>query len=135
MNTEDYDGLGEVMAEDAVMEWPQSGERVRGLENIRTILSTYPGGLSSYSREGVVYTHDDEQNYVLTPMFTMVKAQESSGMLLMVVRTRYPDGSDWYVVEMIEAARGKITKQTSYFAPVYEAPEWRAAYVEPMDAE
>ena len=44
-NGGDLDRLNEVFAEDFVMEWPQSHERVVGGANARAIIENYPEGL------------------------------------------------------------------------------------------
>ena len=47
-----------------------------------------------------------------------------------VTRIRYPDGSTWHVVAVLEFRGDRIARNTEYFAPVFEAPAWRAAWVE-----
>jgi ketosteroid isomerase-like protein len=42
MATNDFYSAGEVLAEDFVMEWPQSGERIRGAERFARMNSEYP---------------------------------------------------------------------------------------------
>ncbi len=44
INSGQLDRLDEVFAEDVVIEWPQSRERVRGVANLRSILAEFPGG-------------------------------------------------------------------------------------------
>jgi hypothetical protein len=41
--THDFDVMDEVFADDAVVEYPQSGERIRGCTNIRAVEENYPG--------------------------------------------------------------------------------------------
>src|SRR5438309_9881301 len=43
MEAGDYRGLEDLMHEDVVQEWPQSGERIRGKQNIKAINDAYPG--------------------------------------------------------------------------------------------
>jgi hypothetical protein len=66
-------------------------------------------------------------------MFTMVRAEGSGDTATVTVKTRYPDGSDWYVITIMKAHNGKVIKQTQYFAQPLEAPAWRAKYVEPIE--
>src|SRR4029450_4229131 len=40
-----FDRLPEFLSPDCVFEYPQSGERFRGLANIRPLFENYPGGL------------------------------------------------------------------------------------------
>jgi hypothetical protein len=44
----------------------------------------------------------------------------------------YADGSVWFMATLLELRDGKIFRETSYFAPSSEAPEWRRAWVEPL---
>ena len=41
----DLDVQAEVCASDMVVEYPQSGERIRGWANVRAVADNYPGGL------------------------------------------------------------------------------------------
>jgi len=42
-DTHDFNVMDEVFAADAVVEYPQSGERMRGRANIRAVEENYPG--------------------------------------------------------------------------------------------
>ena len=42
LRTHEWDRLGDYMTEDAIVEYPQSGERFRGLHNIRAQFENYP---------------------------------------------------------------------------------------------
>jgi len=42
INARDLEALGQVFAADVVIEWPQSGERIRGEKNRREIYSRFP---------------------------------------------------------------------------------------------
>src|SRR4051812_45190576 len=44
----DYDAVSGLMAEDAVVEWPQSGERIVGRQACLTVYRNYPGGPPTY---------------------------------------------------------------------------------------
>ena len=46
------------------------------------------------------------------------------------LKAKYPDGSDWWVVSLYHLRDGRIAQTTSFFAPVYPAPEWRRQWVE-----
>jgi ketosteroid isomerase-like protein len=134
INNREFDKLGEVFADDVVTRWPQTGERVRGLANARKIYESYPGGSDTPVRE-ISFVGGDEDSYLLTPMFTMVRAEGEGATATSTVRTRYPDGTDWYVVTIAKTREGKIVEATQFFAPVLEAPEWRAPWVEYVEDE
>jgi hypothetical protein len=42
MESNDFASVGEVLSEDFVLEWPQSGERIRGRENFGRMNQEYP---------------------------------------------------------------------------------------------
>jgi len=44
MQARDWRGLGELLAEDLVVEWPVSGERIEGLGNFVSVNAEYPEG-------------------------------------------------------------------------------------------
>ena len=68
--------------------------------------------------------------WVVTPMFTVMKVEGSGTVGTATFMTRYPDGSTWWVVTMYELRGEQIARSTTFFAPLFEAPEWRASYVE-----
>ncbi|HZD42281.1 MAG TPA: nuclear transport factor 2 family protein [Terriglobales bacterium] len=133
LNTGEYEKLDDVIDKDVITEWPQSGELLRGLENYRSVLRNYPGGRLNLKSNEQLIIEGDKERYLLTPMYTMVKVEGTGDSLTATVKTRYPDGSDWYINEFLTFRDGKIVKQVMYFAPVYEAPEWRSQWVELME--
>lgn len=44
MNTNDFSAAGRLLHDDFLLEWPQSGERIRGAENYVTMNERYPAG-------------------------------------------------------------------------------------------
>ena len=133
-NEASYARLSEVLDPDVVVEWPQSKERVRGLANMKSILECYPGGPQQPFGEGMQFPETDDQRFRLTPVFKTVETASSEDTATSVVKTRYPDGSDWFVVTIAQARGGKLVYLLQYFAPLTEPPEWRAAWVEYTDA-
>jgi ketosteroid isomerase-like protein len=128
----DFSHAAEVLDEDVVAEWPQSRERVRGLKNLIAIMGHYPGGKLGTHLESAQFMETPQDRYLMTPMFTTVKATGSGNKATGIVLTRYPDGSDWYIVMTAETKNGKIVRNDAYFAPLYDAPAWRAKWVERM---
>ena len=51
----------------------------------------------------------------------------------MTVRSAYPDGSTWCMVTLLELHDGLVHREIEYFAEPFEAPAWRAPFVESMD--
>ena len=133
VNTHDFDALGEVLADDVVIDWPQTNERTRGVRNIAEVFRNFPGGMLDTPATGMRFMGGDAGKYLLTPMFTVVKAEGAGDSSTSVVLRHYADGGDWYVITMAQASNGKVVKATQYFAPVGPAPEWRSHWVEPID--
>jgi len=101
-----------IVHEDFVQEWPQSGERVRGKEACLNIARNYPGG---------------------PPQLTLGRVTGEGDHWVVEATSRYPDGTDYHVVAVLELRDGKIARETDYFGPVYPAPDWRRQWVEPID--
>ncbi len=107
---EEYD----VRHEDYVMEMPQSGERFRGRENMRAFQEAYPtppGGVSIRLRRVLV--------------------REG----LWVAEGDYDAGGGQALdlVLILELRDGKMWRDRWYFAEPFEAPGWRAQWVERME--
>lgn len=123
----DWDRLGEVVHEDAVFEYPQSGERFRGLANIRGQFENYPGmGPGTSQLQEIV----GDDTYALTPSYTVIRVEGTGLKGTAVIRIRYPDGSYWWALNLFEVRDGRMSRSRTYFAPDFEAPDWRAPYRE-----
>ena len=105
----DLDGMEGVLDEDYVKEYPQSGERIRGRQNWRFIVESYPGP-----------PNITDHSYVI------------SGDLGVLKMTFEYDRKRVYACEIVEFANGKIKRATGYYGDPFEAPEWRAQWVERM---
>jgi ketosteroid isomerase-like protein len=116
MAANDVEAQERLLSDDIVEEYPQSGERIRGKQNRRAILENYPGGTP---RE----TSAKSPN--LAPVIT-----GAGDRFTAAGRVTYPNGETWHIVSLIELRDGKISKITSYFGAPFEAPAWRAPYVE-----
>jgi ketosteroid isomerase-like protein len=127
ISAEAWDRLGEVIHEDAVYEFPQSGERFRGLAQIRAQFERHPdiGPDSSNLTEVVGY-----ETYALTPSYTVIRVDDAGKKGTSVVRVRYGDGSWWWIINLYEFRDGRITRNRSYFAADFEAPDYRAVFRE-----
>ena len=103
--------MDELFLDDAVMDWPQSGERVVGAENRRGIYKSFP------------------QLPTITPRRIV-----SDGELVVAEATlNYGDGPDFKTVFIFEFKNGKIAKETAYWSEPFKAPDWRAKWVEKSD--
>jgi ketosteroid isomerase-like protein len=105
----DLDAMVELIHDDVVEEYPQSGERIRGKDNVRTIYENYPHlpKLIDYSLE-------------------------VSGELSVLEAILEYESNRVYICEILEVQDGKIKRMREYFAEPFEAPAWRAQWVERM---
>ena len=99
--------MDELFHDDATMDWPQSRERVRGAENRRAIYQAFP------------------QLPTITPNRML-----SAGDLVTAEATLDYDGPKYEAVFIFEFRDGKIAKETAYWSEPFDAPEWRAEWVE-----
>lgn len=129
---QDWDRLGEYVAQDAVWEYPQSGERFRGLVNIRGQFENYPDMVSGGTELQEVI---GGTAFAMTPLYTLVTVEGSGDRGTSIIRVRYADGSVWWAVNVYEVRDGKIARSRSYFAPEFEPPDWRAPYREGGSAD
>jgi len=97
--------------EDYVMEMPQSGESVRGRENMRKFQQAYP----------------------TPPSIRLRRVLVRDGLWVVEAVNDY-DGQVFDMVMIIELKDGRIWRDRRYYAEPFEAPEWRAQWVERMDA-
>jgi ketosteroid isomerase-like protein len=95
---------------DYVMEMPQSGERIRGRENMRAFQEAYPNPPTIQPRR-VVGSGD----------VWVVEARSDYG------------GQIFNIALIVEFRDGKIWRDTRYYAEPFEAPAWRAQWVESME--
>jgi len=106
----------EMASEDMVQEWPQSGERIRGLGNITAVNESYEGATGT------------------TPRMTLRRIVRPGDAWIAEATIDYGDGTPISIVSILEMnAEGKITRATDYFANPFEAPEWRQKWVERME--
>jgi ketosteroid isomerase-like protein len=123
--------IDEVFTEDFVDEYPQSGEVIRGRHNLRAMMEHRPGLPSEHGPDlSTVRAWAGDEHRVLAPLFTVVRVQGRGDAGTTTLRVRYPDGSWWWIVVVYEVRGGRIARSTSFFAPQFEAPGWRAPFVE-----
>jgi len=108
-----------------VMGWLASGERFRGVDSMRDQFRNYPS-----LERGTTEFADviGGEAYALTPMYTVVTVEGSGDRGTALFRATYPDGSRWWVINLYELEAGLISRTRVFFAPEFEAPEWRSRY-------
>ena len=104
----------ELEAGDFVQEWPQSGERIRGRDNAKAINDNYPAASGGTPRVSLRRLSGEGAHWVIEGIID------------------YGDGTPISWVGIIELADGRIRRMTEYFGGPFEAPDWRAPWVERM---
>ena len=99
-----------IYLEDAVLEYPQSGERTRGRSNIQNQRANQPSN-KRFSIRRII----------------------GSGDLWVTEFILTYDGKPSYTVSIMEFRDDKAARETQYFADPFPAPAWRAQLVERMD--
>ncbi len=125
----DEAALASLRDPDWVLDYPQSGERIRGHANERGIADHYPGGLPDVDAGRIVGSED---RWVVTPSFTFERIAGSGETWWSEGRARYPDGSTWHIVSMYKLHDRRIAHEVTYWAEPFDAPDWRAQWVEPI---
>jgi hypothetical protein len=107
--SEGIDAMAELMHDDYLEEYPQSGERIRGKQNARSVYKNYPS------------------------MPNLIDFSYSiSGDLAVVEMVVDYDGHRMNACQIFDFEDGKIKRTRGYFGEPFEAPEWRAQWVERM---
>ena len=109
---DDIERASEIYADDAVVEWPQGGERIRGKANITAFRSAYPA-------------HID---------FDMERTIGCGDLWVNEYTIRY-DERPYLAVGIMEFRDGKVVRERIYFGEPWEPPAWRARWVERMEPE
>jgi hypothetical protein len=107
----DFEAEHDIYREDAVLDYPQSGERIRGRRNIQQSRTVQPN----------------------KKRFT-VRRMIGSGDLWVTEFILSYDGIPSYTVSIMEFREGLVAHETQYFADRFEAASSRADLVERMDA-
>jgi hypothetical protein len=114
----DFGGMNVLIQEyatnDFVEEWPQSGERL---------------SKAAAMRMGENYS----QMSGTSPKFTYRRMLGGGDVFVVEGTIDYGDGIPVNYVGVGETRDGKIARMTEYFANPFEAPAWRADFVERME--
>jgi len=110
INAGDLHALEQVFTADVVIEWPQSGERIKGERNRREIYGRFPS----------------------LPKVTPRRITGSGELWVLEASLDYGDGDPYQAVFILEMRDGRIARETGYWSKPFPAPEWRAPWVERM---
>jgi hypothetical protein len=131
LNDRNYDEWETLVTEDYTEEYPQSGEIIRGRKTVRAVLENYPGGLPKDGLDvSTARMAATEARWVKTPTFTFVRVEGTGNVGTVAFTARYPDDALWWVIVIYELRGDRVAKSTAFFAPVFDAPEWRKRYAE-----
>ena len=101
----------EIFADDAVLEWPQSGERVRGKQQIVALHQASPVTIDFETRRTI-----------------------GCGDLWVTETTiRYDGARPTSAVFIMEFEDGKVVRETDYFGEPFDPPQYRSQWIELMD--
>ena len=108
----DWDGVGELLAEDFVLEWPHERVRIRGRANFVEFNRTYPEGWS----------------------IEVLRIVAEGDTAVSEVRVPHPTVGPYYALSFLEAEGGRLARGREYWVPErYEEPgPERARWFEPM---
>jgi hypothetical protein len=98
----------DIYADDAICDYPQSGERIFGRRNLQALRSHHPGKPSGFN----------------------VRRMLGSGDLWVTEYTINYEGRSAFTVSIMEFRDGKVVHETQYFADPFEAPDWRSQWVQ-----
>jgi ketosteroid isomerase-like protein len=114
MKTNDFRSVGPLLADDFVLEWPQSNERIRGRDNYASMNEQYPThGRWEFTINRIV--GDAEQ--VVTDVSVTDGVQKARAISFFTVR------------------EARIVKIVEFWPDPFPAPENRKHLVEKMDSE
>ena len=109
-STDDIVRASRIYADDAVLEFPQGRERIRGRADIVAFRSAYPARVTFEIHRTIGRQDLWVNEYVI----------------------RYDGGKPLNVVGIMEFAHGKVVRERIYFGEPWDPPAWRARWVEPM---
>ena len=103
----------EIFADDVVIEWPQSGERIRGRANAIALHEASPVAVEFDTRRTI-----------------------GCGDVWVTETTiRYDGANPTRAVFIMEFRDGKVVRETDWFGGEFEPPAYRSAWVELMPDE
>jgi ketosteroid isomerase-like protein len=100
----------DIYADDAICDYPQSGERIIGRTNLQALRGHHPGKPAGFD----------------------VRRIQGQGNLWITEYNITYNGRVAYTVSIMEFRNGKVVHETQYFADPFEAPDWRSQWVQRM---
>ena len=110
-DADDFEAEHDIYHEDAVLDYPQSRERILGRQNIQITRTLQPS----------------KKRFVVHRII-------GSGDLWITEFVLTYDVRPYYTVSIMEFRGVKVAHETQYFADPFEASEWRRKWVASMDS-
>jgi len=104
----ELDAEHDIYEDDAVCDYPQSGERILRRSNLQAVRSHHPGKPSGFNVRRILGVGD----------------------LWITEYTIDYQGRSAFTVSIMEFRNGKVVHETQYFADPFEAPTWRSEWVQ-----
>ena len=112
LNRGDVSVMDEVFHDDALMDWPQFSERIRGAENRRRVYASIPA----------------------LPKIATRRIFGDGDLWIAEATLDYGEDATYSTVLIFEFRDGKITRETAYWATPTPPAAWRAEWVEPLES-
>jgi hypothetical protein len=90
---------------------PQSGERIRGRDNMQAYQEAYPN----------------------PPTIQLRRVVGAGDVWVVEAQNDYGGGHVYHVIDIVQYRDGKIWREIRYYAEPFQAPHWRTQWVEPME--
>jgi hypothetical protein len=94
------------------VDWPQSGEQIRAVHNLKALREAYQAALAFAVRRIIGREDLWVSEYVIT----------------------YDGASPWNVISVMEFQGDQVARETHYFGQPFDPPAWRAQWVEPLES-
>lgn len=107
----DINAEHDIYDDGVICDYPQSGERIVGRDNLQALRSHHPGKPSGFKVKRMV-----GQGNIWITEYT-INYQEQTA----------------FTVSIMEFNNGKVVHETQYFTDPFDAPAWRKQWVKRMD--
>jgi ketosteroid isomerase-like protein len=106
----DWDAAGELLAEDVVVDWPQTRERIRGRSNVIAVNRHYPEGWT----------------------IRVLRVLQDGDTAVSEVAVDHVEHGTFHAASFFEVRDGQVARGTEYWVdpPTGDPPAWRAEWVE-----
>lgn len=133
----DIEALAELRHPEYQCYYPQSGERFRSHDAWAAAHRNYPERLGELDWESETVKGGERKAEVVrttSPGFLLptpiVQISDTADLAIIEGKGDWPDGKTYHWVQILEFKDHLVWRETQYFAEPFDAPDWRAPYVE-----